>query len=279
MYRYASLSWRQEWCGSSDFNRMSAGFFDHILTAMRTPLIRRQLPSLFNMYRDRIRDHLNAIDAANFPRFGGNIVAVSDIFVRMCRFNGDPRLVSVEYSCDDPSHRPLIKGDSLTFILIQHTLSAVDLAPSTGNPPTLQQWISSYLLRLRAERPLCRTCRKLYSHSSLTFTPLPWVWIDISPQSNGLSTLSTTLAIKQDFKPDIDYTLTGIIYGGQNHFSARWRDNSGRWWVHDGMVDSGRPSLDAVTNDVQLTRLGLRVMHILIYRLISADSAIITSST
>ena len=33
------------------------------------------------------------------------------------------------------------------------------------------------------------------------------------------------------------------------------------------MVNSGRPSLDPVTEDVQLTKLGDRVMHILFYRL------------
>lgn len=276
-YRYADLSWRREWCGSSDFNRMTAGFFDHILTAMRTPLIRSQLPSLFNMYRDRVRDYLNTIDPDNFPRFGENNVAVSDIFVHMCRLNGDPRLAHLKAGCNDSSHQPLIKGYSLTFILLSHTLSLGERG-TRENRPTLQLWISSYLRELKARRPPCRVCRIPCSHSSLTFTPLPWIWIDIPPEFDDPFTPSTTLTFERDSEPNIDYTLSGIIYAGQEHFSARWRDASGTWWMHDGMVNSGRPLLDVIANEVQLTRLGPRVMHILIYRLNSTGSIITASS-
>ena len=277
MYCHAVPFWRQKWCGSSDFNGMVAGYFDHILTTTRTPLIRGQLPSLFNMYRDRVRDHLNAIDPANFPWFGGNTIAVSDIFVRMCRLSGDPCLIYIEYNCDNPSHQPLIKGNSLTFILLQHTLSAANHTPGRS-PLTLWLWISSYLRELRTARPPCQTCREPCSRSLLTFAPLPWVWIDIPPQCTGLCAPSTTLAFEQEPEPSIDYALTGIIYTGQNHFSTRWRDASGGWWVHDGMVNSGRPFLDTVTDNLQLIRLGLWVMHILIYCLNHTDPPIIASS-
>ena len=80
--------------------------------------------------------------------------------------------------------------------------------------------------------------------------------------------LSTTLTIEQDSGPNIGYTLVGIVYAGGAHFSARWRDASGRWWAYDGMVDSGRPSLDPVADDTQLTTLRNRVMNILIFRLV-----------
>jgi len=44
-------------------------------------------------------------------------------------------------------------------------------------------------------------------------------------------------------------------------------DASGRWWAYDGMANSGQLSLDPITEDVQLTTLGDRAMHILHYRL------------
>ena len=85
-YRYANSSWKQGWRDSSNFNEMLGCFFDSILTTMRIPLLRRRLPSLFNTYWDRVRDHLSAIDPISFPRLGQNEIAVSDIFVHMCRF-------------------------------------------------------------------------------------------------------------------------------------------------------------------------------------------------
>ena len=277
MYRHAGPSWRREWCKSSDFNRTTAGFFDHILTTMRTPSVRRQLPSLFNTYRDRVRHYLSTTNAGLFPRFGQNDLAVSDIFVQMYRFDGDPRLVRLKFSCSDPSHQTRTKGDSLTFVLLQHTLDGIEPGPN-GGPPMLQRWVSSYLSKLKTEQPLCRTCHIPCLYSSSSFTPLPWIWIDISPES-GSCTPSIALTLEQDSGPNTDYTLISIIYSGQNHFSARWRDASGRWWAHDGMVGSGRPSLDPIAIDAQLARLGPRVMHILIYRLDSADSTVITDST
>ena len=37
------------------------------------------------------------------------------------------------------------------------------------------------------------------------------------------------------------------------------------------MANSGQPSLDPITDDAQLTSLGPRVMHILLYRLDTND--------
>ena len=69
-YRYANPTWRQQWRRSSDFNGMLTHFFDTILTTMRIPLLRGQLPSLFNLYRDQVRDHLSAINPTDFPCLG-----------------------------------------------------------------------------------------------------------------------------------------------------------------------------------------------------------------
>jgi len=79
--------------------------------------------------------------------------------------------------------------------------------------------------------------------------------------------MSTALTLEQESGPNTSYTLTGIIYAGAGHFLARFMDASGRWRAHDGMVNSGRPSLDSITDDTQLTTLGDWVMHILFYRL------------
>ena len=255
MYRYAGLPWRQEWSGSSDFNTMTASFFDRILTATKTPLIRSRLPSLFGMYRDRVCDHFNAINPTDFPRFGLNIIAVSDIFVQMCCLEGDPYLAHLESSCNDPSHQSLIKGYNLAFIFLLHKLSMAERG-SSGNHPTLQLWISSYLHKLKTKRRLCQMCRTHLS-SSLTFTPLSWIWVDVPPAFTEPFAPSIALTFKQDSGPNIGYTLNGIIYAGQSHFSARWRDVSGAWWTYDGMVNSGRPSPENITDVIQLT-LGAR---------------------
>ena len=45
------------------------------------------------------------------------------------------------------------------------------------------------------------------------------------------------------------------------------------------MVNEGMPTLDIVTDDVQLARLGRRVMHILIYRLDSTRPTVTATSS
>jgi len=79
--------------------------------------------------------------------------------------------------------------------------------------------------------------------------------------------MSAALTLERESRPNVSYALTGVIYAGAGHFSARFMDASGRWWAYDGMVNSERPSLDSVTEDTQLTALGDRVMHILFHRL------------
>ena len=115
-------------------------------------------------------------------------------------------------------------------------------------------------------------CRTPCSSSSLTFTPLPWIWVDIPPTFLEPFVPSIVLTFEQDSGPNIGYTLNGIIYGGQSYFSARWRDVSGTWWTYDGMVNLDRPSPENITDDIQFTRLRFRVIRIPIYRLDSTSS-------
>ena len=75
------------------------------------------------------------------------------------------------------------------------------------------------------------------------------------------------LTLEQESSSNTSYTLAGIVYAGMGHFSARFMDASGRWRAYDGMVNSGQPSLNPITEDAQLTTLGDWVMHILLYRL------------
>jgi len=142
------------------------------------------------------------------------------------------------------------------------------LQPSTvsrkANPPTMA-------LKLFLRDPSQITPVPIMQRTLLLLNcfnvPLPWIWIDIPPGGDRLFTMSAALTLEQESRPNASYTLTGVIYAGAGHFSARFMDASGRWWAYDGMVNSGQPSLDSVTEDTQLTALGDRVMHILFYRL------------
>ena len=254
---------------------MLAHFFDNILTMMRIPSLCGRLPSLFNLYRDKVRDCLSAINPTDFPRFGQIPIPAAEIFVHMGRSEGHHRLVSFKFTCDDESHLPRTKQYGATFVLVERNTPPAGHAGFTPKP-TLQQWLSSYFREMRANAPQCHSCCAPYPHSSSSVTPLPWIWIDIPNGGDRRFTLSTALTLEQESGPNTGYTLTGIIYVGGAHFSARFKDDSERWWVYDGMVNSGRPSLDPVTNITQLTTLRDRVMYILLYRL---DSAIITGST
>ena len=109
MYHYADPPWRQRWRDSSNFNFMVAGLFDNTLTTMQIPLLHRRLPSLFNKYQDRVRDHLNALDSINFPRCGQTLVAASDIFAQMCRSEGDHHLIHLKFTCGNTAYKPRVK--------------------------------------------------------------------------------------------------------------------------------------------------------------------------
>ena len=88
---------------------------------------------------------------------------------------------------------------------------------------------------------------------------------DVAP--DRLFTISTAPTLEQESGSNTSYTLAGMVYADMGHFSAHFMDASGRWWAYDGMVNSGQPSLNPITEDAQLTTLGDRVMHILLYRL------------
>jgi len=79
--------------------------------------------------------------------------------------------------------------------------------------------------------------------------------------------MSTALTLEQESGSNTGYTLAGIVYAGMGHFSVHFMDASGRRWAYDGMVNSGQPSLGPITEDAQLTTLGDRATHILLYRL------------
>ena len=89
-------------------------------------LLRRRLPSLFNTYRDRVRDCLSSVNPTGLPRFGQVPIPASDIFVHMCRFEGDRHLVSFKFTCNDKSHWPRTKGSSATFVLVVHSMSPAE---------------------------------------------------------------------------------------------------------------------------------------------------------
>jgi len=102
----------------------------------------------------------------------------------------------------------------------------------------------------------------------LTF-PLRYISND-TPGSGQRFTLSTVLTLEKGYGPDVSYTLTDVVYLAGARFSARWKDTCRRWRAYSG-VNSGRPSLDLVTDGTQLTKLGDRVVRILLCRLDPTD--------
>ena len=48
------------------------------------------------------------------------------------------------------------------------------------------------------------------------------------------------------------YTLQAVIYGGNNHFTARLSDESAVWWKYDGIWKPDVQHLDHVEHEVDL---------------------------
>ena len=64
----------------------------------------------------------------------------------------------------------------------------------------------------------------------------------------------------------LTYSLRSIVYFGGNHFTVRLREQSGRWWKHNGQIASGVPQPDNVQSASELLTNDGRSTSIYIYR-------------
>jgi len=78
--------------------------------------------------------------------------------------------------------------------------------------------------------------------------------------------MSTALTLEQESGSNTSYTLAGIYTQPWITFGPFY-GRFWKMWAYDGMVNSTQPSLDPITEDAQLTTLGDRAMHILLYHL------------
>lgn len=91
---------------------------------------------------------------------------------------------------------------------------------------------------------------------------LTWIWFEIFPHTHILPSLVLTF---DQFGEPQTFALTAVVYLGEAHFIARWRDHSGTWWKHDGRKQQGAPVVDVINDESDLRRCEGKEMTVLIY--------------
>jgi hypothetical protein len=123
------------------------------------------------------------------------------------------------------------------------------------------------LIRERRENPvrprrICGVCRGPNRVERLEMPDSPWTWFEREKNSPVRPSLTLTL---NGPHLQLSYSLRAIIYSGKDHFTLRFRDQSGRWWNHDGQIASGIPQPEVVQSEEELLMNGLRFACIYIY--------------
>ncbi|KAF9465625.1 hypothetical protein BDZ94DRAFT_1133068, partial [Collybia nuda] len=209
---------------------------------------------LFNIWSEDISKFSTIFNDLN----PGLLGTLSDAFIH--HINGKYTLEGVreymrhKFFRKNPTHFPLGQDTSVHSILNELLSSVnvvtssfrfcgnghpVDQCPSTNNncqlipfpehPNTmLQTYINDFIVASAAECPVC--CIQL--RRRFIFLSAPQILaLDITQITSPLSSVLDISVGGYRFT----YHMRGIIYHGDNHFTARFITSSGQLWFHDGM--------------------------------------------
>jgi hypothetical protein len=212
----------------------------------------------FSHYRDRFRDQLSNANPRSFPRRGPLPASAGQILEVMFGRGTGPYL---------EQHLVCLGCGTLSRAERQFSLLPMSFGHDRRTPISLHAAWSTFTSHARTDvarrEVICSRCQGPNKVQTLEMPDSPWIWFERDQHSP----VSPSLALTFDFPPQrLSYGLRAIIYAGENHFSLRFRAQSGDWWKHDGQVASGVPQSDNVQSEAQLLKNGTHFAHLLIYR-------------
>jgi hypothetical protein len=259
LYEQSSTSWRDDWMRfAPDWNGPLGNNFDHLILLSNTSVGAQDRVEWFCRYRDRFRDQLSYTDPSSFPRKGRLLASASRILEVMFGRSAGPYL---------EQHLACANCEMLSQTECEIGLLTMGFGCDRKTPVPLHTVLTTFVHQAETDvhrlDAKCSHCRGPNKVQGLKMPAVPWIWFERDEHSPVRPSLTLTFH-SQSFQ--LDYSLRGIIYSGGNHFTVRFREQSGGWWRHDGRVASGVPQPDDIQFEVDLLASGDRFACILIYR-------------
>lgn len=259
LYEQSSPTWRNDWVQRApEWNVPLGNNFDHLLILTDTPIGIQNRAKWFCCYRDRFRDQLSRKDPKSFPRRGRLPASASRILEIIFGRTAGPYLVQhlICGSCGVQSQAEC----EFCFLLLT-------CRRNNPSPVWLRTAWEEFIHRSKTNAArtgtTCPRCPAPNNVEVLRMPDVPWIWFERDHSSSVWPSL--TLAF--DSPPQrLTYSLRAVIYAGSNHFTVRFREQSGMWWRHDGRVASGVPQPDNVQSEAELLMNDTRFACTLIYR-------------
>jgi hypothetical protein len=259
LYEQSSTSWHDDWMRfAPDWNGPLGNNFDHLILLANTSVGAQDRAEWFCRYRDCFRDQLSHADPSSFPRRGQLSASASRILEAMFGRSTGPYLEQhlACTNCEMPSQTEREIG-----------LLTMGLGCNRETPVSLQTVLTTFVHRAETDvhrlDATCSHCQGPNKVEGVKMPAVPWIWFE----RDRCSPVGPSLALTFDSQPlQLNYSLRAIIYSGQDHFTIRFRERSGRWWTHDGRVASGVPQPDDIRSEVDLLTNRTRFACILIYR-------------
>jgi hypothetical protein len=259
IYEQSTPRWRNDWVQRAiEWNTPLGNNFNNLIILEDTPIGVPDRTKWFSRYRDRFRDQLSLKDPRSFPRRGPLPASASRILEIMFGQATGPYLVQdLCQCCGDPS---------------QNEREICFIATSGGRSNKAPIWLHTvweefiHHSKTSVTRSVatCSHCQGQKKVQGLRMPDdVPWIWFERDQYSPVWPSLTLTFGSSTQ---QSSYSLRAIIYAGWNHFTVRFRDQSGRWWRHDGRLASGVPQPDSIESEAGLLMNGTRFACTLIYR-------------
>ena len=268
IYKRSPLSWRNNWrLHAPNFGNFLGVAFDSLLAmAQNEQIAGVALAQEFNAYREAFQAKLARLDPTYFKLRGKVSISVSPILDRIfgdsVEFQPHLNQVVACDHCNQPTPyqcRFTLLG---TIELLSKYLNDNDTAPRLP----LQEAVTRFIQHASLE-PYCTRCpdcsKPVKNVQSLSIPDMSWLWIEFHGPVSPISPSPHLVFDLQDQHQT--YTLQAVIYGGDNHFTARLSDESAAWWKYDGMWKPDVQRLDHIEREADLLMDGNRPAVCLLY--------------
>jgi len=247
VYRGGSLAWCTSWRTLGHALYQLAMSFEALMASD----INLHSSASFDCARDKMRDLLSENDPVRFARYGPHFTSVVSILENL--FQGfSPGLLYVNGRGATDSNGLLYNCVEVLSYTLPSLCSRLRWMQFDCSSISLQGWINLFLQRECAKEngrrslsssliPIEDSHAMEHTRVVLQSTP-PMLYFEVvsTPTCTFLPSVELVLPTLNGC---VTYNLRGILYFGDQHFTARLFLH-GRIWVYDGQINEGTPVLD-----------------------------------
>lgn len=258
LYEQSSATWRNEWIRHSEnWNIPLSNNFDHLILLTDSPTNTRDLTAWFSHYRNSLRKQLSDADPRSFPRNGPVLASASRILgVTFGRITGP--YLEQNLTCSECGMSTMAQIDT------RYVMHGRGRDRRTASLQVVwEQFVERHSESPFGQQAKCDCCEGQNRVEGLRMPETPWIWFERQRRSPVEPSPSLTFNSPSQ---QLRYSLQSAIYTGERHFTARFRDQSGAWWKHDGKIASGVPQLDDIQSGAELLSNDDKFACIFVYR-------------